>query len=199
MSRRTLSILGLLFFFATSLFAQSKKQIKELKIRSTTETVVTFKEGKEVSNYKSAYSVYDKDGNTISDISYNADGSVKRKETTKYAGKDKTEEIVERPNGGSDNSTDDGPKKYKKTTWKYNAAGDKTEEVEYDAAGNVIKKTTFAYNSKGDRLFEMEYDSAGKMTKKIAYGYDTKGLKTEKKIFGPGDVLEKETKYTYTY
>ncbi len=181
---------------AAPLSAQSKKQIKALKIRSTTETTILYKDGKEISNFKSDVATYDVNGNTISEVEYNPDGSVKRKESTKYAGKDKIEEVIEHPVPVDNN---DAPKKYKKTTWKYNAAGDKTEEVEYDAGGNVIKKTTFAYNAKADRAFEMEYDGAGKLVKKTAYGYDTKGLKTEKKVFGPGDVLEKYVKYTYTY
>lgn len=186
---------GLLLCASAS--AQSKKQVKELKIKSTTETVTIYKDGKEASTYKSDYSTYDKDGNTLTETEYNADGSVKRKETNKYVGKEKSEEIIEHPSESGDNS--DGQKKYKKTTWKYNSSGDKTEETEYDASGNVTKKTTYAYNTKGDRLFEVEYDGSGRLVKKTAYGYDAKGLRTEKKVYGPGDVLEKHVKYTYTY
>lgn len=194
--KRALFLLAVSFFFASAAFAQSKKQIKELKIKSVTEVSIIYKDGKEVSNYKSEYSTFDKEGNTTSQVEYNADGSVKRKETNKYAGKEKVEEIIEHPGGNTDNSPQ---KKYKKTTWKFNTAGDKTEEVEYDAAGNVTKKTTCAYNVKGERVFEMEYDGAGKLLKKTAYSYDKKGLRTEKKVYGPNDVLEKHVKYTYTY
>lgn len=195
---RSLFLIAFSFIFSFGLSAQSKKQIKELKIKSATETVVLYKDGKETATYKSDYSTFDKDGNTLTEIQYNQDGSVQRKETNKYIGKNKVEEIVEHPSGSS--SDDNSPaKKYKKTTWKYNTNGDKTEEAEYDAAGNLTKKTTFAYNAKGDKLFEMEYDGAGKMTKKIAYSYDKNGLRTEKKIYAPGDVLEKYIKYTYTY
>ncbi|CAN5853062.1 hypothetical protein BH11BAC7_BH11BAC7_23380 [soil metagenome] len=193
---RFLLLLSISFFAASSLFAQSKKQVRELKIKSMTETSVIYKDGKEVANYKSEYTAFDKDGNTTSQVDYNADGSIKRKETNKYVGKEKTEEIIEHPVPSNDNGEQ---KKYKRTTWKFNPAGDKTEETEYDAAGNVVKKTTYAYNTKGNRVFEMEYDGAGKLLKKSAFSYDTKGLRTEKKIYGPGDVLEKHVKYTYTY
>ncbi len=192
---RALVLLSICFFAASSLFAQSKKQIKELKIKSVVETTVMYKDGKEAANYKSESSTFDKEGNTTVHIEYNADGSVKRKETTKYAGKEKVEEIVEHPASSNDNDQ----KKYKRTTWKFNASGDKTEEIEYDAAGNVTQKTTFAYNSKGERVFEMEYDGAGKLVKKSAFSYDKKGLKTEKKVYGPTDVLEKHVKYTYNF
>lgn len=193
---RALFLLSISIFFCASLFGQSKKQVKELKIKSVTETSVIYKEGKEVSNYKSEYTTFDKEGNTTSQIEYNVDGSVKRKETTKYAGKEKIEEIIEHPVPSNDNGEQ---KKYKRTTWKLNPKGDKIEEIEYDAAGNVIKKTTCVYNPKGERVFEMEYDGAGKLLKKSAYSYDKNGLRTEKKVYGPGDVLEKHVKYTYTY
>jgi hypothetical protein len=193
--KRGIFLLTFSFLLASSAFAQSRKQIKELKIKSETETTILYKDGKETVTYKSEYSTFDKEGNTLTQIEYNQDGSVKRKETNKYAGKEKSEEIIEHPGSSSDNDQ----KKYKRTTWKFNSSGDKTEEVEYDAAGNVTKKTTYAYNAKGNRLFEVEYDGAGKMIKKTAYSYDNKGLRTEKKVYGPGDVLEKHVKYTYTY
>ncbi|MDQ3110199.1 MAG: hypothetical protein M3R17_09920 [Bacteroidota bacterium] len=194
--QRVLLLSAISFLFVASAFAQSKKQAKEMKIKSATETVIVYKDGKESANYKSDYTTFDKEGNTLVQIEYNPDGSVRRRETTKYAGKEKTEEIVEHPGTSSDNNDQ---KKYKKTTWKYNSSGEKTEEVEYDAAGNVTKKTTYAYNSKGYRAFEMEYDGTGRLLKKSAFSYDNKGLRTEKKVYGPGDVLEKYVKYTYTY
>ncbi len=195
-------IFFILIFSISSVFlsAQSKKKIRELKIKSTTETITLYKDGKQTASYKSDYSVYDKEGNTIEETEYNQDGTVKKKETTKYAGKDKTEVVVEHPNPEKEkNNSDDGPKKYKRTTWKYNSTGDKTEEDEYDEAGKLVQKKTYAYNNNGDLMFEMEYDGSGTLTKKIAYGYDAKGLKTEKKTYGPNDVLEKDITYTYTY
>lgn len=192
---RFLLLVSVSFLAASALFAQSKKQVKEMKIKSVTETSVIYKDGKEASTYKSEYTTFDKEGNTTSQIEYNADGSIKRKETTKYAGKEKIEEIIEHPTPSTDNGDQ---KKYKRTTWKLNPKGDKIEEIEYDAAGNVIKKSTCAYNAKGERVFEMEYDGAGKLLKKSAYSYDKNSLRTEKKVYGPGDVLEKHVKYTYT-
>lgn len=190
----------LVLFIAGNLAAQSRKQVKELKIKSMTETTTLYRDGKETSTYKSEYKTFDKEGNTLSSVAYNADGSVHRKVTSKYVGKDQVEEVVENNSGDDGDDDNSPPKKYKKTTWKYNNKGDKTEEVEYDAAGNVTKKITYAYNNSGDRMFEITYDGAGKVLKKIAYGYDAKGLKTEKKVFGPGgEALQKSVRYTYTY
>lgn len=195
--KKNLALFILILSFG-SLAAQSKKQVKALKIKSTTETTTVYTNGKETSTYKSEYETFDKDGNTLTDITYNSDGTVKRKETNTWTGTDKSSEVVEHPNGGTDEPSD--PKKYKKTTWKYNANGDKIEEDEYDVSGTLLKKTTYAYNTTGDKLFEIEYDAAGNITKKIAYSYDAKGLKTERKVYGAGGtVLEKHEVYTYTY
>jgi hypothetical protein len=180
------------------LAAQSKKQVKDLKIKSMTETTTLYRDGKESGTYKSEYKTFDKEGNTTLEIQYNENGSIRKKQTTKYAGKDKAEEITEN-NGSTDDGEDSGPKKYKRVTWKYNSNGDKIEEVEYDAAGNVLKKTTIAYGKNGDKLIEMEVDGAGKLLKKTAYGYDSRGLRIEKKVTGPNDVMLKHVTYTYTF
>lgn len=191
---RTVLLLVLTLVFS-SLSAQSKKDIKALKIKNCTETTVLYDGGKETANYKSGFRAFDKEGNTIEDTEFNQNGSVKRKELNKYSGKNKTEEVIEN-HGAAD---EDGPKVYKKSTFKYNGDGDKTEETEYDAKGSVIRKTTFAYNKNKDKQFEMVYDGAGKLIKKTVYGYDAKGLKISKSIYGPNDVLQKMVKYSYGY
>jgi hypothetical protein len=186
----------ILTLISVSVSAQSKKQIKEMKIKSCTETTVLYTDGKETSSFKSAFATFDKEGNTTEEIEYNQDGSVKRRETAKYAGKNKTEEVVD---SRGDKDVDGTKTNYRKTTFKYNANGDKTEETEYDASGNVVKRTTYAYNKAGDKQFEVIYDGSGKLIKKIVYGYDSKGLRISKSTYGPGDVLQKIVKYTYGY
>jgi hypothetical protein len=182
-------------FFSFALAAQSKKQIKELKIKSMTEMTTVYRDGKEAATYKSEYKTFDKEGNTTLEIQYNENGTIKKKTSTVYTGKGKSEEVVEDNTSNSDNAD----KKYKKTTWKYNSNGDKVEEIEYDAAGNITKKTTIVYGKNGDKLIEIEYDGSGRLLKKISYGYDSRGLRTEKKVTGPGDVMLKHVKYTYTF
>jgi antitoxin component YwqK of YwqJK toxin-antitoxin module len=185
------------FLLIATSYAQSKKLIKELKVKNCTETTTLYENGKE-STFKSGYKVFDKDGNTIENTEYNTDGSVKRKETTKYSGKNKTEEIVD-DRGDKESDASSGGKKYKKTTWKYDKDGDEIEQVDYDEKGNVLKKTTYAYNKNKDKLYEVVYDGKGTLIKKIAYGYDAKGLKISKTTYGPGDVVLKVVKYTYGY
>jgi hypothetical protein len=189
---------NILVLLSICAFAQSKKQIKALKIKSTTENVTVYEGGTEKATWKSSYQAFDKEGNTIEEITYNRDGSVQRKETAKYSGKNKVEETT-LDNGKKDDGDNDSGRKYKKVTYKYNGNGDKTEEVLYDEKGVVIKKITYAYNSAGDKVFEMEYDASGVQTKKTVYGYNGKGLRIDKKVYGPGDVLLKQVKYIYTF
>lgn len=197
---RNLLLLALVCLFATNIQAQSKKDIRLYKIKGVTETTLVYEGGKEVANYRSEVKKFDKEGNVIENVTYNRDGSVRRKEAAKYSGKDKIEEVAQDVNNQkkSDNDEDDNDK-YKHITWKYNSNGDKTEEIWYNEKGAVIKKIVFAYNARGDRQSEITYDAAGKVQKKIVYTYDAKGLRTDKKVYGPGDVLQKHIKYTYNY
>jgi hypothetical protein len=191
--KQTLLLMVVLLFTA-KVGAQSRKQAKEYKIKSTTETTTLFENGKEGVTYKSSYKAFDKDGNVIEEVDYNKDGSTRKRVRTKYAGKEKSEEIVENNKSAKDNSEDP---KYSRTTWKHNGNGDKVEETQYDQAGNIIQRTTFTYNSKGEKLMELTMDASGKIIRKEIYVYNAKGLKTEKKIYGPNDTLIKVIKYTY--
>ena len=85
------TVFALLFcLIIGSVSAQSKKQIKELKIKNCTENTVVYEGAKEALTYKSGFRTFDKDGNTTEDVEYNQDGSVKRREVNKYSGKNKT-------------------------------------------------------------------------------------------------------------
>jgi hypothetical protein len=63
--------------------ASGKKDIKKNKVKALTETVTEVVDGKE-KTYKKSYKKYDNDGNLLEDADYNADGSIKKKETFKY-------------------------------------------------------------------------------------------------------------------
>lgn len=184
----------LILLVATRTDAQSRKQAKEYKIKSTTETTTIFENGKESATYKSSYKAFDKDGNVIEEVDYNKDGSTRKRVRSKYTGKEKSEEIVENNKSPKDNSEDP---KYSRTTWKHNSNGDKIEETQYDQTGNIIQRTTCTYNAKGEKLMELTMDASGKIIRKELYVYNAKGLKTEKKIYGPNDTLLKVVTYTY--
>src|ERR1043165_4154008 len=136
----------LLFLFIAlcgSSFAQSKKEVKKYKIKSCTETVTDYSDGKEKTR-QDAYMKFDGNVNVLEEIEYNKDGTFKKKEAHKYnKNDDVTEEII----------YDEKGHVKKKTIIEYNAANDKTAETTYDVSGKIIEKIQYGYNAKGDKSF----------------------------------------------
>lgn len=194
--KKTFIFAVLLFSGMATGYAQSKKEIKALKIKTATETVTSWESGKEVS-WKSEYKAFDREGNTTERVEYNTDGSVKRKELNKFNAKgDKAEEIIIDNSGNKKPENED---KYKHAVYRYNAKGDEIEDLRYDEKGTLIRKTVTSYNSKGDKIMEITTDGSGKVLKKTINSYDSKGLRTERSIYDAADKLLKKHKFTYTY
>jgi Skp family chaperone for outer membrane proteins len=194
--KKTFIFALLLFTGMAAAHAQSKKDIKALKIKTATETITSWETGKEVT-WKSEYSAFDKEGNTTEQVEYNADGSVKRKELNKFNAKgDKVEEIIIDNSGNKKPEADD---KYKHAVYRYNAKGKEIEDLRYDEKGTLVRKTVTSYNSNGDRIMEITSDGSGKVLKKAINAYDSKGLKTERTIYDGADKMLKKHKFTYTY
>jgi hypothetical protein len=160
-------VLSLLF--SNLIFAQSKKDIKKNKIKSITEWNTKFQNGKEVS-FKESFTVFDKNGRTIELTEYTKDGSIKKKESTKY---DAYDNKVEENKYENDQNSNSSKEKTKKIIYKYNINNDKIEEEEYDGNGKLLKKSI--------------------------YSYDNKGLKVGKKTYVGDNVLETNRKYVYAY
>jgi len=142
-------------------FSQSKKEIKDNKIKSTTVEKTEQKDGVVVT-YKETYEEYDKNGNTIVKIEYNKAGEIKSKENNKYDGfgnvTEKTE--FEKKSG-----------KTVKTTYKYDAKGEKTEEIVYDTDGVIKSKQIFVKDNKGLKKETKEYNSKGELRWSRKYTY----------------------------
>lgn len=190
----------LLLLFTMSgncLFSQSRKDLKNNRVKSITEMLTVTENGKPVT-YKDQYSTYDKNGYITERTEYNRDGTVKRKETATYDknGNKLEESLVEKKKDGKDGK--EGESKFMRKSYKYNANEDKIEEVEYDENGKVIKKLAMNYNTAGNKTLEVEYDTAGKIVKKILFTYNAGGLKVNRKEY-VNEVLEKEKKYEYQY
>ena len=137
-------------------FSQGKKDVKKLKIKSTTVVVTDLSDGNEKTRTDS-YEKFDKDGNVTELIEYSKDGSIKKKEGHTY---NKNGDITE------EKIYDDKGNLKKKITTEYNANKDKTFETTYDSGGKLIEKTQHGYNAKGDRSYEITMDDKGKMIKK---------------------------------
>lgn len=181
-------------------FAQSKKDIKTNKIKSITEFVSSFENGKEVT-YKVHYTAFNKNGNIIEDTEYNNDGTIKKQETAKYdTNNNKIEETYYCQKKSSKTNPNPTAIVNIKTLNKYNAHNDKIEEEELDISnGQLIKKCIFSYNSKGERNIEESFNSEKKLIKKVIFIYDNKGLKTEKKTYNESNELEMTKKYVYEF
>lgn len=192
------TIIAALFLF-TSSFAQSKKEIKTNKIKSTTEFTTEIISGKEVT-YKSSYSVFDKEGNTVEKQDFMPDGTLKKKSTAKYDGKGN--KIEETNFVAKDDKSQDDPKpdsKNTRTVSKFNSAGDKTEEIVSDAiSGKQLKKTQTSYTG-GNKMLEVVFDTDNKLTKKSVYTYDKKNLRIERKTYDGNNVLVEGKKFVYQF
>ncbi|MBI3500856.1 MAG: hypothetical protein HY063_03595 [Bacteroidetes bacterium] len=196
---RKLFALFLVFLFSFSLFAQNKKKIKkEVKgfhIKSVTEMVTEYKDGKESAPRKDIYIAYDKGGKIIQKEDYHKDGTLKHKETYVYDGKgNKLEETIF-------DAAEKQPKPEKNIKYvsKYDSNGNETEKTEYDGNGKVIQKLQYSYNSKGDKILEVTYDGDGKLTMKTVYIFDNKGLRVEKKEYDGSNNQISSRKYTYQF
>lgn len=141
-------------------FSQSKKEVKDNKIKSTTEDVTATENGKEIT-YKDSYITYDKNGNITEQTEYNKDGTIKNKLSMKYDNfKNKIEEIEY-----------EGNTIKQKRQFSYNTNGDKTVEVTFDAAGKLLKKEIYFYNNKGLRTEKKTYGSSNTLVETHKYTY----------------------------
>ena len=179
-------------FFFLSGFAQSKKEIKELNIKSVIEITTLYEKEKKIS-YKSHSATYNKKGKLIEMIEYNRDGNVLRKEISKY---DSQENKIEEITIGM---ADTNSKTNIKIVSKYDSNGNKIQDLEYDLSGSLLRKQQFSYDRFNNKKTETVFDANGKITKKTTYNYNEDGLRIERKEFNEKNVLVTEKKITYTF
>lgn len=183
-------------------FGQSKKDIKENKIKSVTEFVTVSENGKEIT-YKASYIAFNKKGDVVEETEFTKNGTIKKRETKKYDINDnKTEETLFELKEKKAPKT--APEKVEitnlKTVLKYNAHNDKIEITELDATNSkLITRQLFFYNNKGEKDKEETYDAENRIIKKAVFYYNNKGLKTEKKNFNENNILEVTKKYVYEF
>jgi hypothetical protein len=73
------------------------------------------------------------------------------------------------------------------------------EESEFDEKGLLREKKTYKYNAMGEKVEELVTDKDNKVTKKVVHIYDSKGLKTEKKTFDANNNLISSKKISYGF
>lgn len=191
-----------LCLFLNYSFGQSKKDVKENKIKSVTEFVTFTENGKEIT-YKASYIAFNKKGEVIEETEFTKNGTIKKRETKKYDVNDnKTEETFFELK--EKKTPKPAPEKVEitniRTVFKYNAHNDKIEIIELDVTNSkLITKQLFFYNNKGEKDKEETYNAENKIIKKATFFYNNKGLKTEKKNFNENNILELTKKYVYEF
>src|SRR5690348_2185184 len=118
-----------LFLVHCSAIGQSRKDIKKFGIKSTTETVVEYVNGKEVSHIESIEK-FDKEGNVIEDTEYNKDHTFKKKESRTY---NKAGDVLQ------EIRYDEKGNLISKHVYTYNDANDIASEQKTDANGKIIE------------------------------------------------------------
>ncbi len=181
----------IVILYSSSICSQSKKQIKELHIKSITETTTILNNGNKTP-YKSSYILYNKKGKQTSKIEYNSNGNFTLKETAVYDfDGNKIEETIY--------ETTDTPKKNIKINSKYDKKGNKTEDFEYNLEGKLIRKQQFTYYSFNAKKQEITIDVSGKIIRKVIYTYDDDELRKTRQEFNEKNELVSERKYQYTF
>lgn len=172
-------------------FSQSKKLIKNLKIKTVTETTTISKNGKSTI-YKSSFTSYSKGAKLTNKTEYNTDGSILQKETATYdVNGNKIEESFYQLKETSKSNF--------KITAKYDLQGNKIEVVEYDGEGNFVGKQKFVYDNFDNKVQELTLDVSNKLMRKVIYVYDSEELKTKRQEFNEKNELVSERKYQYTF
>ncbi len=89
-----------------------------------------------------------------------------------------------------------GKKKIDHVT-KYDANGNKTEEIEYSKVGDQKSRTTYVYNEKGKCTEEKHFDEYNKLEKTVQYQYNEFGKKQSARTLLPNGKLKSEKVYEY--
>ena len=175
-------------------FSQSKKDVKNYKIKSLTEWITVTENGKEI-KYKDAFTSWDKNGNVTEKTEFNRDGTIKKKETAAFdSNGNKIAETLFDPKTPGEKAD-----RNERFTYKYDINDNKIEEVEYDPNIKVLSKKVNSYNAYGQKTVEMTYDGSGKLIKKSVYAYNSKGLRVEKKDYSSENILQAVKTYVYTF
>jgi hypothetical protein len=186
-----ITVILISLLFCSNTFSQSKKQIKNLRIKTITETTTLWNKGK-TNTYISSFTAYSKGNKPTNKSEFKMDGSIIKKETATYdSNGNKIEESFYELN--------DISKKSFKITTKYDFQGNKTEDVKCDGAGNFMRKQKFVYDNFDNKIQELIFDVDDKLLRKVIYIYDSDGLKIKRQEFNEKNELVSERKYQYTF
>lgn len=138
--------------------AQSKKDIKNNKVKSITEVIV-----KGDKTYNDTFQSFNKNGNVLEEIKYDNSGKIKERVTYKYNKSNKKSEQITFDASGNQKG---------KETYKYNADEEKNEESIYDGNNKLISRSVYTYNAKGLKKQKKTFDAQGTLVQTKTYQYE---------------------------
>jgi len=161
-------------------------KIKQFKIRTVSHYIYEYKSGRA---YKSYLYEYDRAGNPVRSLEYNADKTV-REESVYKQQNEKNIYGVEYA------SNDRVPRK---TTYKYDDLNNMIELEKYGPGNRLESKTVYIINFRENTMDEITYDAAGKMSSKTSslYKCDSRGNVIEKASYDMGGNLESRNVFKY--
>jgi hypothetical protein len=149
-------------FMSVLVFGQSKKDVKKFGIKSITETLTTFVDGKALT-INDSYQKFDKKGQLIEEMTYDRYGKVKHKRQMKYNNLgDKEEESTFDSTGHLE----------AREVYKYDSEGEKIEEIRYGAKGELLSKAIFTLDARGLKTERKTYDAKNKLIEVKKYIYE---------------------------
>jgi antitoxin component YwqK of YwqJK toxin-antitoxin module len=151
----TLVISPAFLFIGFNAAAQSKKDIKNNKVKAITEIVT--KDGKVTKD------TFVKNGNALEEINFDNLGKIKERTVCKYNNINEKSEKV---------SFDANGKQITKETYKYNADEEKIEENIYNGNNILVSRSVYTFNGKGLRKEKKTFDAKGNLIQTKTYQYE---------------------------
>jgi hypothetical protein len=177
-----------MLLLSLSAVAQSKREITDRAIKSITTTTVDARKGDTL--FRKNISRFDKKGNVIESIDYDAKGNVK--DWDQFQFNRNGDEVLHIQLSSSGQPV-------RKTTTAYNKWNKVEELVITDETGSVIEKTSFQYNPNNDLVEETQVDKNGAVIRRTVYTYDIKGMPLSRKIFNEKGELTYSRDYINEY
>lgn len=161
MNKKISQILLLMLIVSSTIFAQSKKDIKKNKVKSLTETIISYENGKEII-HNDLIRKFDKNGQVIEETNFDKNGKIKTKTISKFNNlEDKVEETV----------LDGNNRQISREVYKYDAEDEKSEEWHYNEKNEFESKSVYVVKN-GLKIERKTYDSKGKLIQLKKYIYE---------------------------
>lgn len=90
-----------------------------------------------------------------------------------------------------------GKPRMKTQTVTFDAAGKKTEEINYSESGAIAHRTTYSYDARGNLIDRNQTDGNGVTISKTRHNYDSNGSKTEELSYSADGQLSSKTVFVY--